>query len=60
MSENYLKPSAKGRRDPLDNTKDGGLIVNPPRFAELGGLKSSRNATFKNRMTIKKPGNTRG
>lgn len=44
-------------RDPLSNTTDDGMIVNPPRFAELGGL-SSRTKTFKNQMTIRKPAGT--
>jgi hypothetical protein len=44
-------------RDPLSNVIDDGMIVNPPRFAELGGL-SSANKTFKNSMTIKKPAAT--
>jgi hypothetical protein len=44
-------------RDPTSNVKDDGMIVNPPRFAELGGL-SSAGKTFKNMMTIKKPAAT--
>lgn len=44
-------------RDPLSNVIDDGMIVNPPRFAELGGLSSS-GKTFKNSMTIKKPAAT--
>jgi hypothetical protein len=44
-------------RDPLSNVIDDGMIVNPPRFAELGGL-SSAAKTFKNKMTIRKPSGT--
>jgi hypothetical protein len=44
-------------RDPLSNVIDDGMIVNPPRYAELGGL-SSAGKTFKNKMTIKKPAGT--
>jgi len=44
-------------RDPVSNVIDDGMIVNPPRFAELGGL-SSAQKTFKNQMTIKKPAST--
>ena len=44
-------------RDPLSNVIDDGMIVNPPRFAELGGL-SSPSKTFRNSMTIKKPAAT--
>jgi hypothetical protein len=44
-------------RDPLSNVTDDGMIVNPPRFAEFGGL-SGANKTFKNAMTIKRPAAT--
>jgi hypothetical protein len=44
-------------RDPQSNTTDDGMIVNPPRYAELGGLSSS-GKTFKNSMTIRKPAAT--
>lgn len=44
-------------RDPQSNTTDDGMIVNPPRYAELGGL-SSAGKTFRNSMTIKKPAQT--
>ena len=44
-------------RDPTSNVIDDGMIVNPPRFAELGGL-SSPARTFKNAMTIKRPAAT--
>jgi hypothetical protein len=44
-------------RNPLSNTTDDGMIVNPPRFAEFGGL-SGASKTFKNKMTIRKPAGT--
>ncbi len=44
-------------RNPLSNVIDDGMIVNPPRFAELGGL-SGASKTFKNKMTIRKPAGT--
>jgi len=44
-------------RDPLSNTTDDGMIVNPPRYAELGGLDSA-SRTFKNKMQIKRPAAT--
>jgi hypothetical protein len=44
-------------RDPVSNVIDDGMIVNPPRFAELGGLDAA-NKAFKNKMVIKRPGNT--
>jgi hypothetical protein len=52
----FLAPKNKKIRDPISNVIDNGLIVNPPRFAEIGGL-SGRNTTVKkNKMTIRKPG----
>lgn len=48
--------SLKGR-DPLSDLIDDGTIVNPPRFAELGGL-DQHGKTFKNKFVIKKPAST--
>lgn len=45
-------------RDPQSNVKDDGMIVNPPRYAEFGGLSSSRKAIQHNGMTIRKPAAT--
>lgn len=46
-------------RDPQSNVKDGGMIVNPPRYAELGGLSSgSKRGLSKNAMTVRMPGST--
>jgi len=53
-----FKPSTRGKRDPVSNDKNNGRIVNPPRFAEIGGLKSARKGMAKNAMSIKKPGDT--
>jgi hypothetical protein len=46
-------------RNPTSNEKENGSIVNPPRFAEFGGL-SSGNARGinKNNKTIQLPGST--
>lgn len=61
MSTKYLEPSSKGRRGELDNSRMNGRVVNPPRFAALGGLSSARKsgAMTKNNMSIKKPGDTK-
>lgn len=60
MASDYLKPSSRGKRDPLDNTRQNGRIVNPPRMAQLGGLSSTRKrgAMTTNDMRIRKPGDT--
>ena len=56
----YLKPSSKGKRDPLSNAQNNGRIVNPPRMADLGGLSSVRKSGSmkKNGLMLKKPGDT--
>lgn len=58
MTARYLEPSSKGKRGELDSNKNNGRMVNPPRFAALGGLSSAKKsgAMSKNMMTIKKPG----
>lgn len=60
MPARYLEPSSKGKRGELDNGRSNGRVVNPPRFAQLGGLSSARKsgAMTKNTNTIKKPGST--
>ena len=52
----YLKPATRGRRDPTSNAKQNGRIMNPPRFAELGGLTGPSKAVSRNGMSIVKPG----
>jgi hypothetical protein len=59
-NKGYLQPSARGQRSPTDNTKDNGLIVNPPRMNEIGGFDKIKEAhgPFKNRMSIRRPGSS--
>lgn len=46
-------------RDPQDNGSDAGMIVNPPRYAQLGGLSSAgARGISKNAMSIRMPGST--
>ena len=54
----YLKPTTKGMRGPLDNGSASEMFVNPPRFAELGGLTRPSKIGKKNNMKIRKPGQT--
>lgn len=60
MSSDYLKPSSRGKRDPLSNSKSNGRIINVPRMAELGGLSTvkKRGAMTANDLKLKKPGDT--
>lgn len=52
-----FRPSAdSAQRDMLDNGQMNGNVMNPPRFAQLGGLSSSGKAIFRNTMRIVPPG----
>lgn len=53
---NYLKPSTKGMRNPMDNGSPGDMISNPPRFAQIGGLTGPGKIGKRNTMAIRKPG----
>jgi len=61
MTTKYLEPSSKGMRMPLDNKKQNGPVVNPPRMNEFGGFDKVKEpyGAFKNAMTIVKPGKSR-
>ncbi len=54
----FLKPTTKGLRGQLDNGSTSDRIVNPPRFAQMGGLTSPSKIGKKNTMSVKKPGQT--
>lgn len=54
-----FKPSSKGMREPTSNEQNNGQVVNPPRYAEMGGFTSGRKGFKSNDKKIKKPGDTR-
>ncbi len=55
----FKKPTGKGQRDPQDNNRINGRVVNPPRYAELGGLSGPssirKNGEVGKDLKIKKP-----
>ena len=53
----YLEPSTSNIRKPTDAAQDNGQVINPPRFAQLGGLDKPSRIAKKNPLTIRKPGN---
>lgn len=55
MSSRFLEPSPNGLRKPSDTQKENGQIINPPRFAEHGGLDRASKIEQKNPLTISKP-----
>ncbi len=60
MADNKLfAPKNYGVRQPTDNNRRHGAIMNPPRLPEIGGM-TTRNADRRESdLTIKKPGGTR-
>jgi hypothetical protein len=57
--DRLFKPSERGRRDPVSDAQENGPIVNPPRYAKIGGFKSASKGVAKNDMSIRKPGGTK-
>jgi len=52
-----FKPrGANNPRRPTDNTQQNGVVTNPPRFEEFGGLSSGAKIGSKNKMAVQKPG----
>lgn len=52
-----FRPAAESSlRNPTTNAQMNGNILNPPRYAELGGLTSAGKAVGRNSMTIVPPG----
>jgi hypothetical protein len=54
-----FRPDAEGAiRDPRSNAQVNGSIVNPPRYAEVGGLTNAGKALKRNEMRVVPPGST--
>lgn len=54
-----FRPDAEGSiRDPRDPNQMNGNIVNPPRYAQMGGLDSAKKALNRNEMRVVPPGGT--
>lgn len=52
-----FKPRGAGQpRRPTDPAQNNGPIVNPPRYAKLGGLSGASKAGEKNSMIVRRPG----
>ena len=58
MARRFLEPSTSSIRKPTDNNQVNKKIINPPRYAEHGGLSSAGKVVGKgNDLNIVKPGN---
>lgn len=54
-----FRPDAeKSLRDPRDNAQMNGNIVNPPRYAQMGGLTGPSKALTRNQFRVVPPGGT--
>ena len=54
-----FRPDAEGAlRDPRTNSQVNGNIVNPPRFAQIGGLTDASKALGRNQFRVVAPGGT--
>lgn len=52
-----FKPrGASQPRRPTDNGQQNGVITNPPRFEQFGGLDGGNKIGTKNKMQVQKPG----
>ena len=58
-ADRLFKPTSRGIRDPLSDAQNNGRIVNPPRYARMGGFTSKVKGFFKNALGIVKPGDTK-
>jgi hypothetical protein len=56
MASEFLKPSNAGLRQPTDAQKENGQIINPPRYAEFGGLDKATRIKDVNPLAVVKPG----
>lgn len=52
----FIKPTVSKVRDYATPSQNNGMIVNPPRFEEFGGLKN-KSKTEKNKMAVTDYGN---
>lgn len=57
-----VPPPSSGIRKPTDNSKTNGQHINPPRYAQMGGLGSAskteagvNNTGNSNNLTVSKP-----
>jgi len=52
-----FKPrGANSPRRPTDNNQQNGVVTNPPRFEQFGGLSGGNAIGAKNKMGVQKPG----
>jgi hypothetical protein len=48
-------PKSRGIRQPTDNKKENGKMINPPRMAQIGGFSSTGKGMKSNNLKITPP-----
>lgn len=59
MATRLFAPKSYAIRTASDLSRRNGQVLNPPRLAEIGGLKTTNADKREPELTIKKPGGTR-
>ena len=59
MGKQLFAPKSYAIRQPTDNARKHGAIINPPRFPEMGGMTKSNADSKEPDLRLKKPGGTR-
>jgi hypothetical protein len=58
MASRLFAPKSYPIREPLMTGRRNGKVINPPRLAEMGGLKTTNADQLEAELTLKKPGGT--
>ena len=59
MATKFFAPKSFPVRQPTDNSRRHGAIINPPRLPEIGGMTKSNADQKEPELKLKKPGGTR-
>ena len=60
MASRMFAPKFTTVRQPTDNARRNGAVLNPPRLPEIGGMTKKNADSREGELTIRKPGGTRG
>lgn len=58
MASRLFAPKSYPIREPLMTGRRNGQVINPPRLAEMGGLKTTNADQREPDLKLKKPGGT--
>ena len=60
MASRMFAPKFTAVRQPTDNARRNGAIINPPRMPEIGGMTKKNTDVREPDLALRKPGGTRG